>query len=56
MALTLTVVAKGETENKIALTPGMVVEYVAHLPYGNVAIRLNGQKDIAHPACFKELR
>jgi len=57
MPLTLTVVAKGITENKAELTKGMTVEYLGHLPGGNVAIRMqDGTKDKAHHLCFKELR
>ena len=57
MALTLTVSHKGETELKAELTPGMIVDYLGHLPGGNVAIRRqDGIEDKAHPLCFKELR
>lgn len=56
-ALTLTVVAQGKTENNASLEPGMVVDYLGHVPGGDVSIRRNdGKKDIAHPMCFKELR
>ena len=57
MPLTLTVVAPGLTENGAELTPGMIVEYLGHIPGGNVSIkRADGEKDIAHPWCFRELR
>lgn len=57
MALELHVVAKGVTEGLKALTPGDVVRYQAHVPGGNVKIEFpDGTKDIAHPACFRELR
>lgn len=54
--LELHVVAKGETENKTALNPGMVVEYLGHLLGGNVKICIDGKEDMAHPLCFEELR
>lgn len=54
--LELHVVAEGETENKASLKPGMVVEYKGHIPGGNVAIVLDGKRDVAHPLCFDELR
>ncbi len=57
MALTLEVVAEGRTEKDEALTAGMIVEYLGHLPGGNVSIRRkDGEKDTANPLCFKELR
>lgn len=57
MYLKMNVIANGETEKKVALKPGMEVEYLGHLPGGNVKIRLkDGKEDIAHPLCFKELR
>lgn len=55
--LTLNVVAKGETEKGLSLAVGDVVEYCAHL--GGQAVRIkfpNGDEDVAHPLCFKELR
>ena len=54
--LTLSVIARGETRNKVVLEPGMVVEYCGHIPGGNVAIKIDGKSDEAHPFCFKELR
>lgn len=39
------------------LQPGDVVEYLGHLPGGNVGIRTaSGLEGVAHPNCFKELR
>ena len=55
--LTLTVEHKGETELGTILNVGTVVEYLGHIPGGMVKIKLpHGETDIAHPACFKELR
>ncbi len=57
MTLTLTVSHKGETELGTTLNVGDVVEYRGHIPGGMVSIVLpHGEKDIAHPLCFKELR
>lgn len=58
MSMQLTVSHLGATEKGIALKPGDVVEYKAHLPGGNVRIRVKDAKedDVAHPGCFKELR
>jgi hypothetical protein len=36
---------------------GDVVEYLSHVPGGNVKIRMpDGKERISHPGCFKELR
>lgn len=53
----LTVVAVGVTENEKRLEVGDEVIYVSHIPGGMVKIKLpNGEIDVAHPGCFKELR
>lgn len=57
MTLSLTVEYKGETEKGLPLAIGDTVEYLGHIPGGMVNIKMsNGEKDIAHPLCFKELR
>jgi hypothetical protein len=39
------------------IQPGDVVEYLGHVPGGNVQIRTaGGLEGIASPGCFKELR
>lgn len=55
--LELNAVAKGLTEGQKEINPGDVVFYKGHVPGGNVKIEFkDGTTDIAHPACFKELR
>lgn len=55
--LSLTVTHNGETENGTMLEKGMIVQYRAHVPGGNVKIILpNGKQDIADPRCFQELQ
>ena len=53
----LNVVSAGITEKEAILKVGDVVEYMGHVPGGMVKIKLaGGVEDIAHPACFAELR
>ena len=55
--LTLTVVATGQTEKDRRLEIGDTVRYLGHVPGGMVKIRhADGTEDVAHPACFGELR
>lgn len=55
--MSLTVSHKGVTENNKQLAVGDKVEYLGHLPWGNVSIALtDGSKDVANQACFKEFR
>lgn len=53
----MTVVAAGITEKEKVLREGDTVNYICHLPGGNVKVRLqDGTVDVAHPLCFDHLR
>lgn len=55
--LKLTVISEGMTEKGVVLSVGQTVEYLGHVPGGNISIRLsNGDKDVANCFRFKEFQ